>query len=51
MFALIEPLNADKTTVDSSDLSVDSFPAKLSYFNFHSLKVVSGYRDTQLQVG
>ena len=31
--------------------TINLFPAKLSYLNFHPLEVVSRYRDTQLQVG
>ena len=31
--------------------NINSFHSELSYLNFHPLKVVSGYRDPQLQVG
>ena len=31
-------------------LTVNTVRAKLSYFNFHALEVVSRYRDPQLQV-
>ena len=32
-------------------MCLNPFPAKLSYLNFHPLKVVSRYREPQLQVG
>ena len=34
-----------------SPLRVKPLLAKLSYYNFHHLEVVSRYRDTQLQEG
>ena len=30
---------------------INPYPAKLIYFNFHPLEVVSRYRDPQLKVG
>ena len=30
---------------------IDPYPDQLIYLNFHTLEVVSRYRDTQLQVG
>ena len=42
---------APLATHDVAMICVNPLPAKLSYLNFHQLKVVSRYRDPQLQVG